>query len=560
MNNESEENAWLDPAPTLFEKLSDEESKTVINKMKNFKLKLHDDHLRVFAYRTPIKLEDAKKKLDVKVTAAELQLNDLYIYMLTNRRLPNNMQSTVEVEIFKWNDQGKVPDERIAILSAKAEQGRIYKVPGLKNGEYDAAVLRQDLEARKKRNNEISAEYNALKEEDKPNYKPAAKNARSVEKGERQNLFFALTVPPVADQSKRWIQIDKNGKEGAPCVHFYQDQVINNVLQTESDEDTQFWNKMPSCFKMASDGKGRLIFFAGSRSTWIYDLRLYNDQIQVWTKEDVMQGRAFGLQNKPFVTDIDFVDHNFTSYLTTKKEAKWLHTNVIHEAEDNFIKEIKTMTNKARLEKETLLRALPKILNAPDCSIDFLFAIEQQAITVVNKKTGGEYALVKQRAHCENDCIDDVFLTFERDITKESITKDGGEKLKLNQTPLKKITLHYFEKFFDYRKKVKPGGCTYNVFELTEDFLNMLTTCGEILPSEKTSLVSTIAGYKQPDKDEERLTVESIQAELDMSEYGYFNSEENFLNWLYRIKQHDSKVEVDRNKAIIQEQLDKLNK
>jgi hypothetical protein len=91
-----------------------------------------------------------------------------------------------------------------------------------------------------------------------------------------------------------------------------------------------------------------------------------------------------------------------------------------------------------------------------------------------------EYPLVKQRAHCENDCLEDLLLTYERD-----------EK---NIDSVKKITLHYFEKFFDYRKKLK--GCTYNVFELTEDFLKMISTCGEILPNEKTQLVQTISGYK----------------------------------------------------------------
>lgn len=88
---------------------------------------------------------------------------------------------------------------------------------------------------------------------------------------------------------------------------------------------------------------------------------------------------------------------------------------------------------------------------------------------MVNKVTGKEYQLVKQRAHCENDCLEDLFLTYER-------TEDAKQ--------IKKITLHYFEKYFDYRKKLQ--SCTYNMFELTEDFISMITTCGEILPSEKT--------------------------------------------------------------------------
>jgi hypothetical protein len=30
--------------------------------------------------------------------------NTLYFYVLTNRKLINNMQSTIEVEVWKWND------------------------------------------------------------------------------------------------------------------------------------------------------------------------------------------------------------------------------------------------------------------------------------------------------------------------------------------------------------------------------------------------------------------------------------------------------------------------
>jgi len=100
-----------------------------------------------------------------------------------------------------------------------------------------------------------------------------------------------------------------------------------------------------------------------------------------------------------------------------------------------------------------------------------------------------EYDLVKQRANCQNDAIEDLFLTYQRSKDKP--------------TEIKKITLHYFEKFFDYRKKLK--GCTYNVFELTEDFMHMIKTCREILPNEKTKLVKTIHRYKQESKRTEDL-------------------------------------------------------
>jgi len=69
-----------------------------------------------------------------------------------------------------------------------------------------------------------------------------------------------------------------------------------------------------------------------------------------------------------------------------------------------------------------------------------------------------QYDLVKQRANCQNDCLEDLFLTYERE-------KDGSFKIK-------KLTLHYFERFYDYRKKLKNS--TYNMFDLTDDFLTMV--------------------------------------------------------------------------------------
>ena len=55
---------------------------------------------------------------------------------------------------------------------------------------------------------------------------------------------------------------------------------------------------------------------------------------------------------------------------------------------------------------------------------------------------------------------------------------------------MSKITLHYFEKFFDFRKKLRRA--TYNVFDLTEDFIKLITECGEVLPSDKTHIVRRI--------------------------------------------------------------------
>lgn len=104
----------------------------------------------------------------------------------------------------------------------------------------------------------------------------------------------------------------------------------------------------------------------------------------------------------------------------------------------------------------------------------FLFAATQQTISIVNKRDSTEFVLVKQRAHSEHDCLDGLFITYE-----------------MNGEVVEKISIHYFEKFFDYRKKLKEA--TYDVFELTEDFLKMLNACGEVIPSDKMQLVKRIA-------------------------------------------------------------------
>lgn len=240
------------------------------------------------------------------------------------------------------------------------------------------------------------------------------------------------------------------------------------VLNEDGKDDTEFWNKPPTVFRQASDNMSRLIFHANSRATWIYDLKMLQGDLFVYEMKDREQGLAFGLQKKPFVFDIDFIDHNFVSVLTKDKESKWKHFNEI------------TTIHKDH-EEETLLKKLPKVVKSPDASFPFLFAVEHDKISMVNTKTGKEYLLVKQRVLCNRDCLEDLFITFDR--SADSVTS------------IKKISLHYFEKYYDYRKK--PRRCTYNVFELTDDFIHMITTCGEILPSEKTQLVNTISTYKK---------------------------------------------------------------
>ena len=78
--------------------------------------------------------------------------------------------------------------------------------------------------------------------------------------------------------------------------------------------------------------------------------------------------------------------------------------------------------------------------------------------------------MIKQRSRCEHDCLDDVFITYESN----------------QESKVSKITLNYFEKFFDFKKKLRRA--TYNVFDLTDDFIKLIEECGEVLPSDKTHI------------------------------------------------------------------------
>lgn len=275
----------------------------------------------------------------------------------------------------------------------------------------------------------------------------------------------------------------------------------------------------------------------------------------IFSKKDVDDGNAFGLQKRPFVQDIDFVDHNFVSVLTKDKIFQWQHTNIIKKESVNAPERLQG--------EETLSKALPAVVKLPNGSLPFLLALSQQSIHVVNKITGMQYDLVKQRANCQNDCLEDLFLTYERE-------KDGSFKIK-------KLTLHYFERFYDYRKKLKNS--TYNMFDLTDDFLTMLQTCGEILPSEKTKLVKTIESYKHPndfehmDKDQRKKWREARkkeakktkkelekenEKELALSEVGFNLNQNEFENWVNSVQQQQEKVDA-KMKQKIEKKLNELN-
>ena len=94
---------------------------------------------------------------------------------------------------------------------------------------------------------------------------------------------------------------------------------------------------------------------------------------------------------------------------------------------------------------------------------------------LVNKNASQEYLIIKQRAQCKEDCITEAFITYLIDEHKPP------------EHRLTKMTLHYFESFFDLQGMLVNS--TYNIFDMTDDFLSMVKTCTEIIPNEKVKLV-----------------------------------------------------------------------
>ena len=68
---------------------------------------------------------------------------------------------------------------------------------------------------------------------------------------------------------------------------------------------------------------------------------------------------------------------------------------------------------------------LPEVLKLPiddsEPLSNFFFAVYKQYIRLVNKKTGGEYKIVKQRVVNENDCLNNAFLTIFRENNNSKI-------------------------------------------------------------------------------------------------------------------------------------------
>jgi len=133
--------------------------------MREYKLKIDHNHLRVFAGRYP-------------------SAGAFYIYVFINRRLINNMQSPLEIEVLKWNDN----------------TGTITRLE-------EQTTLVDDF---------VSDKY--LTKID-----PMKKKQRKRVRGERQYLHHYITKPP----NDGWMTDDFVYKPAnpQPTKNFYMDKV-----------------------------------------------------------------------------------------------------------------------------------------------------------------------------------------------------------------------------------------------------------------------------------------------------------------------------------------------
>ena len=79
-----------------------------------------------------------------------------------------------------------------------------------------------------------------------------------------------------------------------------------------------------------------------------------------------------------------------------------------------------------------------------------------------------------------------------------------SEKDSLNVTVYKKVkqlSLHYFESFFDNKNVLINS--TYTIFDMTDDFIDMLMKCEEIIPHAKNQLVNRITNLKEIKESDE---------------------------------------------------------
>lgn len=187
---------------------------------------------------------------------------DLYIYMLSNRKLISNVQSTIEVEVLKW-----LPSDK----------------------KFEVTTKRQYL----------------------PFFIQMPEDERNLE----DEFYERLR--------------DKDTKVEDRVFYKFKDRTEKEA--DIEDQKLEFWNKIASSFRQSSEvNSSRLIFTAGSRSSWVFDLHMVGGNLRLYSRADFNAKRAIGLQKRPFCRSIDFIDDNFINLLTLTEEAKWKKPDVIN--------------------------------------------------------------------------------------------------------------------------------------------------------------------------------------------------------------------------------------
>ena len=139
--------------------------------------------------------------------------------------------------------------------------------------------------------------------------------------------------------------------------------------------------KLPSSFKASSDSPNRLIFTCGNRGNHVFDLEMFEDKLRIYTKEQIERGDAIGLQKRPFVLSLDLVETNLMSFCTHDKEVKWRKTTKLDSIKPSDLQDRFEAT-------ENLPEVIKLSLNQSE---NYMLAVNQQSISIVNKLTGGEY-------------------------------------------------------------------------------------------------------------------------------------------------------------------------
>ena len=66
---------------------------------------------------------------------------------------------------------------------------------------------------------------------------------------------------------------------------------------------------------------------------------------------------------------------------------------------------------------------------------------------------------------------------------------------------IKQLSLHYFESFYDENNVFLNS--SYTIFDMNDDFIDMLMKCEEIIPHAKNQLVNRITNLKEIKESDE---------------------------------------------------------